>query len=193
MVNPSEDAKGSVVQAASYSTAFAKRRNGDVSDSSSGPNFADAVRLQKEFQSQLNALLSDGGVRFHLDDNSPPSFEVSGDQMQLHLTLRNERAFDQNGSSIYKRAAQSFDLLLAPELRGLSRGLLGDGEFDALDFSVVNQFDVSRPGTETIDYICPVKALREFVANQITNQELINRSVVLVNGERISLNLQLVE
>lgn len=192
-VDSSEDPLNSAVQVASYSTAFGKHRQGDVSKSSSGPNFADAVRLQKEFQSQLNALMSDGATRFHLDDDSPPSFEVSGDQMQLHLTLRNEKSFDRNGSSIYRRAAQSFDLLLAPELRGLSRNLLSNDDFDALDFSVVNQFGVSLPGTETIDYICPVKTLREFVANQITNQELINRSVVLVNGERISLNLQLVE
>ena len=178
-------------------TAFSAKSGGSqgmaASDLSSAPDFSDALRLQKEFQSQLDALVASGGARLHLDDSSPPTFEVSGRQMQLHLSLRNEKAFDRNGSSLYKRAAQSFDLFLVPELRDLSRRLISGDEFDALDFSVVNQFGVSLPGTETVDYIFPLQSLREFIGSKITNQELINRSVVLVNGERISLNLQMVE
>jgi hypothetical protein len=36
-------------------------------------------------------------------------------------------------------------------------------------------------------------ALRNFVNADITNQQLIDQSIVLVNGVRIALNLQLVE
>ena len=183
----SDPASISLVQPASFSMTSSGGKRKAISDASSGPGFADAVGLQRAFQSQLDALAASGGKSLHMDDNFPPTFEVSGDRMQLHLSLRNEKAFDRNGSSIYKRAAQSFDLFLVPELRDLSRRLIVDDEFDAIDFSVANQFGVSLPGTETIDYICPVPALREFVGSKITTQELINQSAVLVNGERISL------
>jgi len=46
---------------------------------------------------------------------------------------------------------------------------------------------------KTINYICPLTSLYAFVANRITSQDLINQSVVLVNGVRIALDLQLVE
>jgi hypothetical protein len=35
--------------------------------------------------------------------------------------------------------------------------------------------------------------MRSFVDDEITSQDLINQSIVLVNGVRIALNLQLVE
>jgi len=46
---------------------------------------------------------------------------------------------------------------------------------------------------EAVEYICPAKALRSFAADEITSQDLINQSVVLVNDVRNSLNLQAVE
>lgn len=44
-----------------------------------------------------------------------------------------------------------------------------------------------------IEYVCPLEPLNQFVDAAITNQDLINQSVVIVNGVRIALNLQQVE
>jgi hypothetical protein len=120
-------------------------------------------------------------------------FEVSGDQILFHVTMRNALSFERGATSIYKRAAQSFDLFLAPELRGLSAEIPTDDEVETVEFSVVNHFGSDRGGSETLDFICPVKAVRSFAANKITTQELIDKSTVLVDGVRIGLNLQLVE
>jgi hypothetical protein len=157
------------------------------------PTFADAMRLQSKYQSQLNAIAIGGGARFHLDSGTTPSFEITGDQTVLHFTLRNGLPLGRETTSIYKRAAQSFDLFLAPQMRELERELAPEEDIDALDFSVLNQLSAGTSGIETIDYICPSKSVRAFVANKISTQELISQSVVLVNGVRISLNLQLVE
>jgi FtsZ-interacting cell division protein YlmF len=51
----------------------------------------------------------------------------------------------------------------------------------------------SKGSPEAIEYIATLKALREFADARITNQALINQSIVLVNGVRIELNLQTVE
>jgi hypothetical protein len=118
---------------------------------------------------------------------------VAGDQTLLHFTLQNAHVFDKSSTSIYKRAALSFDLFLAPELRSFSRRLPDDHEYDTLEFSVLDHSAAEQDRPEIIDYICPVSSLRSFVANKITSQDLINQSVVLVNGVRIAVNLQLVE
>jgi hypothetical protein len=164
-----------------------------VADPKPAPTPADTERLQSQFQPQLDALLKESGMKFHLVSYAPPSFSVYHDKLVLQLTLRNPMAFERSTSSIYKRAAQSFDLFLAPELKGLMQKIPADAEFDALDFSVLNRLGVEKTSSEAVEFICPLKSMRSFVDDEITSQDLINQSIVLVNGVRIALNLQLVE
>ncbi len=155
---------------------------------------ADADRLQAQYQAQLDALGKEGTAKFHFVDYAPPSFVVFRNQLYLQLTLRNPARFDPQATSIYKRAAQSFDLFLAPQLKPLVDMLPGSAEFAGLDVTVLNQLaPQSAASSEALEFICPLKPLRQFVNAEITNQELINQSVVLVNGVRIALNLQQVE
>ena len=67
-------------------------------------------------------------------------------------------------------------------------------EFQLFDFSVLNKLSPGAKGTsEAIEFICPRTALKQFVNAEITNQQLLDQSIILVNGVRIALNLQLVE
>ena len=155
---------------------------------------ADADRLQAQYQAQLDALGKEGTAKFHFVDYAPPSFVVFRNQVYLQLTLRNPNRFDPQAASIYKRAAQSFDLFLAPQLKPLVDMLPADADFAGLDVTVLDQLaPQSASSSEALEFICPLKPLRQFVNADITNQELINQSAVLVNGVRIALNLQQVE
>ena len=154
---------------------------------------ANTLRLQAQLQDQIDGIMKEYGAAFHLAATLPPSFEMRGDQTLLHFTMENTLVFEKNTSSIYKRAAQSFDLFLAPELKGLLSKLPADADYDALDFSVLNRMAGENNSSETIEYVCPLNSVRAFVENNITSQDLINQSIVLMNGVRISLNLQLVE
>ena len=154
---------------------------------------ADAERLQAQFQTQLDTLLKQDGAQFHLVDYAPPSFAIDHKQMVLQLTLRNSLTFDKSTGSIYKRAAQSFDLFLAPQLKALVPKLPQDQQVDALDFSVLNRLGNEKDGAEAVEFVCPVKAIQSFVDDEMAGQDLINQSVVLVNGVRIHLDLELVE
>ena len=154
---------------------------------------ADAERLNEKYQAQLTALAKEG-AKFHFVDYAPPAFMVFRDQIALQMTLRNSIQFGVEKSSIYKRAAQSFDLFLAPQLKDLSDRIAGDVDFQLFDFSVLNKLSPNTKGTsEAIEFICPRTALKQFVNADITNQQLLDQSVILVNGVRIALNLQLVE
>jgi hypothetical protein len=152
-----------------------------------------STRLQAEFQAQLNAIVQEDGAKFHLLESAAPSFESNDERILLHFTMRNTMPFERGTTSIYKRAAQSFDLFLAPELKDLSKKLPPTAGYDALEFSVLNDLGAGNNSSETIDYICPLSSVHSFVENKITSQDMINQSIVLVNGVRIALNLQLVE
>ncbi len=158
------------------------------------PTQADADRLSEKYQSQLAALAKEGATKYHFVDYAPPTFVVFHDQMALQMTLRNSIQFGPVKGSIYKRAAQSFDLFLAPQLKDLSDQIPPGLEFQLFDFSVLNKLSPGAKGTsEAIEFICPRTALKHFVNAEITNQQLLDQSVILVNGVRIALNLQLVE
>ncbi len=166
----------------------------DPQPASPPPTQVDADRLGEKYQSQLAALAKEGTTKFHFVDYAPPTFAVFHDQMALQMTLRNSIQFGPVKGSIYKRAAQSFDLFLAPQLKDLSDKIPPDLEFQLFDFSVLNKLSPGAKGTsEAIEFICPRTALKQFVNAEITNQQLLDQSVILVNGVRIALNLQLVE
>lgn len=166
----------------------------DPQPASPPPTQADADRLDARYQAQLAAFAKEGTAKFHFVDYAPPTFVVFHDQMALQLTLRNSIQFGPVKGSIYKRAAQSFDLFLAPLLKDLSDRISPDLEFQLYDFSVLNKLSPGPKGTsEAIEFICPRTALKQFVNAEITNQQLLDQSVILVNGVRIALSLQLVE
>ncbi len=152
-----------------------------------------SARLESMFRSRLLTLANDEGRTFHLEDGVEPSFEDDKDEVYLHFTMRNPRSFDGTGASIYKKAAQDFDLFLATELKELLKRVPVDAQFDALKLSVLDNLGGETKASEEIVYICPLKSTRMFVQDRMTSQDLINQSVVLVNGVRIGLNLAAVE
>ena len=155
---------------------------------------ADAERLQSQFQAQLDALTSVGQAKFHFVDYDPPSFVVYRNQVVLQMTLRDTLHFSADSGSIYKRAAQSFDLFLALELKDLLDKVPVEAFFDGYDITVLNQLGSDpHASSEAIEFISPRRALRQFADADITNQQLMDESIVLVNGVRIALNLQTAE
>jgi hypothetical protein len=158
------------------------------------PAQADVDRLQDQFRANLDELAKNGAAKFHLVDYAPPSFAIFHDQIILQITIRNPAHFDLEKSSLYRRAAKSFDLFLAPEMKDLLEKVPEDAEFQAFDFTVLNHISQEPDSaSEAIEYILPRKGVRQFADAEITNQQLLDQGIVLVNAVRIGLNLQLVE
>ena len=81
-----------------------------------------------------------------------------------------------------------------PHLKPLLARIPADPEIEGLDAPVLDQLaSKSRPSFEAVDFVCPLKPLRQFEDAEITNQDVINQSAVLVNGARIVLDRQQVE
>jgi hypothetical protein len=155
----------------------------------------DPDALQKKYQSLLEALKEEGVAKYHFVDYAPPSFVLIRDQAALQATLRSTEMFDKNATSIYRRAARTFDLFLAPQLKGILGNIPEDADFNVLDFTIILDLTDSNSAksSEAIEFILPLELARRFALADVTNQDLINDSTVLVNGIRISLNLAQVE
>jgi len=160
------------------------------------PTRIDLDAVQKRYQPQLDLLTKEGLAHYHFVSYAPASLGLFHNQIYLQLTLRNPELFDKSSTSIYKRAAQSFDLFLAPQLKGLLARISMDPEVAGVDVTVLDQFSRTASATgssEALEFICPLNPLRHFADADITNQDLIQQSIVLVNGVRVALNLQQVE
>ncbi|HYA62941.1 MAG TPA: hypothetical protein VED66_07035 [Candidatus Sulfotelmatobacter sp.] len=156
----------------------------------------EAEKLQAQYQAQLDVLANEGQARLSFVDYDPPTFVVVSKQMVLQMTLKNSTRFDPDKTNIYKRAAQTFDLFVAPKMKDILDRIPSDLPVDYYDFSVVNPLTPTSLGkerSEAIEFLFPKNLAQRFANTEITNQELIDKSQVLVNGVRIALNLQLVE
>ena len=193
--NPNLLPPGNTAQTEPFASASARAKP-DLSQAKPAATPDDAEKLEAKYHSQLVTLWSDGKAKFQFVDYDPPAFVVINKQMALQMTLRNTLRFDPEKSSIYKRAAQTFDLFLAPKMKDILDEVPDDAPIDFYNFSVVNALPFTSNGkerSEALEYLCPKSVARQFVNSEITNQELIDKSQVLVNGVRIALNLQLVE
>ena len=168
----------------------------DLSRAKPAATAADAAKLQSQYQAQLDALAREGQVKLGFVDYDPPTFVVVSKQMVLQMTLKNSTRLDPEKTNIYKRAAQTFDLFVAPKMKDVLDRIPSDVPVDYYDFSVVNPLSPTSLGkerSEAIEFLFPKQLAQKFVNSEITNQELIDKSQVLVNGVRIALTLQLVE
>lgn len=168
----------------------------DLSNAKPAASPADAEKLQSRYQPQLDALVKQDQARLGFVDYDPPAFVVVSKQMVLQMTLKNSNRFDPDKQNIYKRAAQTFDLFVAPRMKDILDKLPTGLPVDYYDFSVVNPLTPTSLGkerSEAVEFLLPKNLAEKFANNEITNQELIDKGQVLVNGVRIALNLQLAE
>lgn len=147
-------------------------------------------KLQKTYSATLQQLSTDLAPQAHFVTYAPPAFIAfhSGDYLQLSLTTDLEQSA---GPSQYRIAALAFDSHIAHILRATSK-YFHDPEFDGIDFSTT----VHQRGSaeaESVEFVVPFAVLGCYAKYDCTGQELIDRSIVLINGERVSLDLQRAE
>jgi len=97
------------------------------------------------------------GLTVLVADSAPSSFSVYHDKLILRATLRNPLNFEKSSGSIDGRAAQSFDLFLAPEMKALLPKLPTEAGIDAVDFSILNRLGIEKKSSEAIEFNCRTK------------------------------------
>ncbi|MGH9636026.1 MAG: hypothetical protein ACRD72_14445, partial [Candidatus Angelobacter sp.] len=92
----------------------------------------------------------------------------------------------------YRIAAMAFEGHISHVLRPVMKYFHDNPQFDGVDFATtVHQS--AQPSSLSVEFVVPFSALTCYEKYDCTGQELINRSIVLINGERVALDLQRAE
>jgi hypothetical protein len=139
----------------------------------------------------VRKLSEDLKPQAHFVDYAPPAFIAFRDGAYLQLSMNTDLE-QPAGSSQYRAAALAFDTHVSHILRATSKYFHDNPQFDGVDFSTtVHQ---SGQGSSwSVEYVVTLTSLLCYERYECTGQELINRSIVLINGERVALDLQKAE
>ncbi len=152
--------------------------------------------LQSSIQGVSNHMLKELEPDAHFVTYAPPAFIPFHHQVYLELSMTTALS-QQPNTSRYKLAALSFDEHLSPLIRRILTYFPGDQNFDGISFSTTVRSRV-RPGTPeakalSVEFFFPLETLRRYQSYDCTGQQLVNDGIVLINGERVQLDLQLAE
>ncbi len=151
-----------------------------------------AVQLSN--QPIVDQILKEMEPQAHFVSYAPPRFVAFRQGIYLELSLNSNLPASAAGSR-YKLAATAFDEHIA----GLIRSLLGyfkdEKEFDGIAFStnihLGGKSTVSA--SEAVEFFFPLSSLRCYEKYDCTGQQLLDAGTVLINGERVALDLQIAE
>ncbi len=152
--------------------------------------------LQLSIQGASNHMLKDLEPEAHFVDYAPPAFIPFHHQVYLELSMTTGLA-EPVETSRYKLAAQAFDEHISPLIRRVLAYFPGDQNFDGISFSTTVR-PRTRPGvppakTLSVEFFFPIDALRRYESYDCTGQQLLNEGIILINGERAGLDLELAQ
>ncbi len=142
-------------------------------------------KLQTTYENVVQKLTADLSSQAHFVPYAPPAFIAFRDGAYLQLNTKTELEETSVGSQ-YRIAALAFDSHISHLLRPVSKYFNSNVQFEGIDFS-------TTANGVSIEFVAPFLALACYEKYDCTGQELINRSIVLINGERVTLDLQKAE
>jgi hypothetical protein len=132
----------------------------------------------------------------HFVTYAPPAFIPFHHQVYLELSMTTQLA-ESPATSRYKLAALAFDEHISPLIRRVLTYFPGDQNFDGISFSTTVR-PRTKPGAAaakalSVEFFFSLEDLRRYQSYDYTGQQLINDGIVLINGERAGLDLQLAQ
>lgn len=156
---------------------------------------AGIATIQATNQEINDRLVRELGKQAHFVTIAPPVFIALRKQIYLELSL-DTRLTGSQVSSRYRLAALAFDDHISPLIRQVLLYFQNHQEFDGISFSTSVSTD-AKPRTPartvSVEFFFPLVALRNYESYDVTGQQLLNSGIILINGERVELNLQQAE
>jgi hypothetical protein len=155
--------------------------------------------LQAANKPTLDSMTKELDPQVHFVSYAPANFVTFHQEIFLELSL-NTNLSDTSTGSRYKMAAEAFDEhiahLIRPVLGYFKPDSKEDPKFDGIGFSTTLHLagkTQSAQGSEAVEFFFPLSTLRCYEKYDCTGQQLIDAGIVLINGERVSLDLQAAE
>jgi hypothetical protein len=152
------------------------------------------AKLDDAYRDTFAKLLKDLDSQAHFVPYAPPSFIAFREGRYLELPITTPLAASDSGSQ-YKLAALAFDRHVAHLIRPVLAYFKDSADFTGIDFSTTVRLAgrAEGEGSESVEFIFPLSVLRSYSQYNLTGQQLVDAGVVLINGERVSLDLQTAE
>ena len=153
----------------------------------------DTLRQQQSANQEiLDRLVRELDKEAHFVSYAPPTFIAFRKGSYLQLSITTTLRENQVGSQ-YRAAALAFDEHIAHLIRPVLARFQQRIEFDGIDFSTSVRAAGAADAGSAVEFIFPLSWLRAYEQYDCTGQQLINQGFVLINGERVSLDLQSAE
>jgi len=151
--------------------------------------------LQSALKPALDTMAKELEPQAHFVSYAAPGFVAFRSGVFLELSI-NATLAESPGASRYRLAALAFDDDVAHLIRPVLGYFKDDSQFDGIGFSA-NLHLTGKPAANTssqaVEFFFPFSALRCYERYDCTGQQLIDAGTVLINGERVSLDLQIAE
>jgi len=150
--------------------------------------------LQLSDQPIVDQIVKELEPQAHFVAYAPPKFVVFRQGIYLELSVNSTLAGSAAGSR-YKLAATAFDDHIAHLVRPLLAYFKDAQDFDGIGFSTnIHLAGKSAPAvSEAVEFFFPLSSLRCYEKYDCTGQQLLDAGTVLINGERVALDLQIAE
>lgn len=152
--------------------------------------------LQAEVKPILDSMVKELDPQAHFASYASPSFVGFRNGIYLELSI-NSTLPETATASHYRLAALAFDDHIAHLIRPVLGYFKDDSKFDGVGFSSTLHLAGAKAGTnpssEAVEFFFPFSALRCYERYDCTGQQLIDAGTVLINGERVGLDLQIAE
>jgi len=153
------------------------------------------AKIQAADQKMIDLVAKELDPQAHFVSYSPPAMVAFRKNAYLEFSVNTTLPATTSGSR-YKMAALAFDDHISHLVRPMMAYFKGDLDFDGIAFSTTihlgDKPDATQ-GSEAVEFFFPVDALRCYESYDCTGQQLIDQGSVLINGERVSLDLQMAE
>ena len=151
--------------------------------------------LQASNEALIGQLVKELDPQAHFVTYAAPKFVAFRQGIYLELSV-NTSLPESAGGSRYKLAAMAFDDHLAHLIRPLLAYFKDEQNFDGISFSTsvhLTGKSAAASTSQAVEFFFPFTALRCYEKYDCTGQQLIDAGTVLINGERVALDLQIAE
>jgi hypothetical protein len=158
------------------------------------------TKIQSVYQKVIDQAVKELDSQAHFVAYTAPVMIAFRREAYLEFSVTTTLPPNAMGSR-YKMAALAFDEHVAHLVRPVAAYFKGNLDFDGVAFSTTIHLQgkaasvpaPSNQGNEAVEFFFPMSAVRCYEAYDCTGQQLIDQGSVLINGERVSLELQTAE
>ncbi|MGZ4814783.1 MAG: hypothetical protein ACXVZV_05220 [Terriglobales bacterium] len=147
--------------------------------------------LKLSYAGKIAGVEREVGPQAHFVSYAPPAF--IGFHQAVFLQFSVETSLDAEiAGSRYKLAALAFDEHISHLIRPTLAYFQESNDFDGFVFSTT----IQRPGksnSQAVEFFLPFTAIKCYAQYDCTGQQLIDAGFVMINGERVTLNLIIAE